>query len=174
MKSGNTNVYLIGMMGSGKSVTGRALAGMLDAAFVDFDTEIEIKEGRTIPEIFTQSGEPYFRDVESAVLEDIAKKNHQVVATGGGVILRPENVKRMKETGTVVLLEASAKTLWQRLQYSKGRPLLNKPDPFGALTQILSDRELLYEKACHISVPTDGKTAEDVAREIQKVVKSLP
>ncbi|MBU9889288.1 MAG: shikimate kinase [Candidatus Omnitrophica bacterium] len=172
MEHGSRNIYLIGMMGSGKSVTGRALAGMLDAAFVDFDAEIEKKEGRTIPEIFAQSGEPYFRDVESAVLEDISRKNHQVVATGGGVILRAENVTRMKETGTLVLLEASAKTLWQRLQYSKGRPLLNKPDPLGALTQILSDRELVYKKACHFSVVTDGKGAEDVAREIRNMIKS--
>ncbi len=173
MKNGIGNVYLIGMMGSGKSVTGRALAAMWDAAFVDLDSEIEKTEGRTIPEIFARSGEARFRDVESEVLEAFSGKTHQVIATGGGIILRPGNVRRMKETGTVVLLAASAKTLWQRLQYSKGRPLLNKPDPFGTLTQILNDRELLYNKACHVAVPTDGRSAEDVAREIEKVVKSL-
>lgn len=161
------------MMGSGKSVTGRALAAFCDAAFVDLDSEIEKKEERTIPEIFAQSGESSFRDIESAVLENFSGKTRQVIATGGGIILRPGNVQRMKETGTVVLLDASVKTLWQRLQYSKDRPLLNKPDPFGTLTQILNDRELLYKKACHLAVPTDGKSAEDVAWEIQKVVKSI-
>ena len=160
-------------MGSGKSVTGKALAAMSDASFVDLDSEIELKEERTIPEIFAHSGESCFRDIESAVLETFSARSRQVIATGGGIILRPENVKRMKETGTVVLLDASAKTLWQRLQYSKGRPLLNKPDPLGALTQILNDREHLYKKACHVAVPTDGKSAEDVALEIRKMVKSI-
>ncbi len=172
MKKDTSNIYLIGMMGSGKSATGRVLAAMREAAFVDLDSEIERIEGRPIAAIFAQSGEPYFRDVESAVLQEFSGKTGRVFATGGGIILRPANVDRMKGTGTVVLLKASAKTLWQRLQYSKDRPLLNKPDPLGTLTQIFNDREALYERACHIAVPTDGKSAEDVAQEIQKMVKS--
>lgn len=172
MKNNTGNIYLIGMMGSGKSVTGRALASLREATFIDLDTEIERKEGRTISDIFAQSGEPFFRDTEAAVLASFARKKGHIFATGGGIILRSENVRLMKETGTVIFLDASVKTLWQRLQYSKGRPLLNKPDPFGTLTQIYNDREPLYKEACHVAVATDGKTAEEVAEDIQKVIKS--
>jgi len=165
------NIYLIGMMGSGKTVTGKALADVLGDAFVDLDAEIQAKEGRSIPEIFADSGELFFRDLESSVLEHFSRQNGQVIATGGGIVLREENVRRMKKTGKVVLLKTSAEFLWQRVRYSKDRPLLNKPDPLGALRQILSDRESLYENACHYSVVTDGKIAEDVASEIQEMLR---
>ncbi|MFH1208194.1 MAG: shikimate kinase [Candidatus Omnitrophota bacterium] len=165
------NIYLIGMMGSGKTVTGKALAERLGYAFVDLDVEIQAKEGRSIPEIFAGFGEPYFRNAESSVLEHFSKQAKQVIATGGGIVLREENVRRMKETGKVVRLDASVESLWQRVRYSKDRPLLNKPDPLGALRQILSDRGAFYEKASHFSVLTDGKRAEDVANEILKMLR---
>jgi shikimate kinase len=166
------NIYLIGMMGSGKTVTGKALASLLGDAFVDLDAEIQGREGRSIAEIFAGSGEAYFRDVESSVLEQVASKKRQVVATGGGIVLREQNARRMRETGRVVLLKASAESLWQRVRHSKDRPLLEKPDPFGVLKQILSDRESLYENACHFYVLTDGKIAEDVAGEIRNMLRS--
>lgn len=172
MKNGASNVYLIGMMGSGKTVTGKALADLLDYTFVDLDARIQAKEGRSIPEIFAGSGEPYFRDVESSALESFSKQKRQVIATGGGIVLREGNVRLMKMTGKVVLLKASAESLWQRVQYSKDRPLLNKPDPLGTLRQILSDRESSYENACHFSVLTDGKIADDVADEIREMLRS--
>jgi shikimate kinase len=168
----NDNIYLIGMMGSGKTVTGKALADLLGDTFVDLDAEIQAKEGRSIPAIFAESGEPYFRDLESSVLENFSKKTRQVIATGGGIVLREGNVRRMQKTGKVVLLKASAESLWQRVRYAKDRPLLNKPDPFNALKQILSDRGSFYESACHLSVLTDGKIAEDVANEIQELLRS--
>lgn len=164
------NIYLIGMMGSGKTVTGKALADLIDYTFVDLDAEIQAQEGRSIPEIFAGSGELYFRDVESSILGNFSKQERQVVAPGGGIVLREENVHCMKKTGTVVLLKASAESLWQRVRYSRDRPLLHKPDPFGTLRQILNDREGLYENACHFSVHTDGKIADDVANEIRKIV----
>ena len=166
------NIYLIGMMGSGKTVTGKALAGFLDYEFVDLDAEIQRRDGRPIPEIFEASGEAYFRDIESSALERVSKKKYQVIATGGGIVLHEENVRRMKMTGKVVLLQASAQSLWQRVRYSKDRPLLNRPDPFGALEQILNDRAGFYEKACHFSVATDGKIADDVAGEIQEMLRT--
>ena len=167
-----SNVYLVGMMGSGKTVTGKALSGLLGDVFVDLDAAIEARERRPISEIFAGSGESYFRDVETSVLEHFSKQNNQVIATGGGIVLREENVRCMKGSGQVVLLKASAETLWQRVRYSKDRPLLNKPDPFAALRQILLDREGFYEKACHFTVLTDGKIADDVAREIQQMVRA--
>ena len=170
--SSTDNIYLIGMMGSGKTVTGKALAGFLDYEFVDLDSEIQKHEERSIPEIFATSGEAYFRDAESSALEQASKKKYQVIATGGGIVLREENVRRMKMTGKVVLLKASAQSLWQRVRYSRDRPLLNKPDPFGALEQILNDRAGFYEKACHLSVSTDGKIADDVAGEIREMLRT--
>ncbi|MFH0985455.1 MAG: shikimate kinase [Candidatus Omnitrophota bacterium] len=166
------NIYLIGMMGSGKTVTGRALAEFAGYSFVDLDAEIQAAEGCSIPEIFERSGEPHFRAVESSTLERFSKKTQQVVATGGGIVLRPENVQQMKKTGKIVLLKASAECLWQRVRYSKDRPLLNKPDPFGTLRQILNDREFFYEKASDLSVLTDGKSAETVAKEIRDMLRS--
>ena len=166
------NVYLIGMMGSGKTVTGKVLANLLGDAFLDLDAEIEAREGRPINEIFAGSGESHFRNIEFLALEYFSKKNEQVIATGGGIVLRDGNVRCMRKTGTVVLLKASAESLWQRVRYAKDRPLLNKPDPLGALKQILSDREGFYEKACHFSVMTDGKIADDVASEIQEMLRS--
>lgn len=166
------NIYLIGMMGCGKSVTGRILAVFLNYGFTDFDNEIENLEKRKITEIFAQSGEPYFRDVESAILERCSKYSQRVFATGGGIVLRDKNVQLMKKTGTVVLLQTSAETLWQRLSYSKNRPLLNRPDPLGTLRQILSDRERIYQEACDFSVVTDGKIPNDVAQDIFHVLKS--
>lgn len=159
------------MMGSGKSVTGKALAAFLDYEFTDLDTEIEKKEKKKISEIFAESGEPYFRSIEAAVLQEQSAKSERVFATGGGIVLREENVHCMKASGVVVLLKASAETLWQRVRYSKDRPLLNKPDPFGALQQILSDREAIYEKACDLAVETDGQIAEDVARDILELLR---
>ena len=172
MKNGASNVYLIGMMGSGKTVTGKALASLLGDTFVDLDAAIEARAGQSISEIFAGSGESHFREIETSVLEHFSKQSKQVIATGGGIVLREENVRCMKGSGQVVLLKASAETLWQRVRYSKDRPLLNKPDPFGALKQILCDREGFYEKACHFSVLTDGKIADDVASEVQQMVRA--
>ncbi|MFH1800348.1 MAG: shikimate kinase [Candidatus Omnitrophota bacterium] len=172
--SSASNIYLIGMMGSGKTVTGKVLAERLGYTFVDLDAEIQAKEGRSIPEIFAQKGEPHFRDVESSVLDRFSKQEKQVIATGGGIVLRETNVQLMRETGKVILLQASAESLWQRVRYSKDRPLLNKSDPYGALRQILSDREPFYEKACYFSVGTDGKIAEDIAGEIQEILRAKP
>ena len=173
MKNNPNNIYLVGMMGSGKSVTGKALAALLDAAFVDLDAAIEEEQARAISEIFAEFGEPYFRKLEATILEYFSLQSGQVIATGGGIVLREENVRCMKNTGTVVLLKASAETLWQRVRYSQDRPLLNKPDPLGTLRQILDDREDFYQKACDFAVVTDGKIAEDVAEEIREHLRSM-
>ena len=165
------NIYLIGMMGAGKSVTGKCLAGILGYAFVDLDVEIEKKEGRTISEIFSGKGEDYFRDVETAVLKEFSARDRHVFATGGGVVLRDENVRCMKATGKVVLLETSLTVLWERICQKKDRPLLNTPDPKGALERILENRDARYMKASDLSVLTDGMNATAVARRIAEQLR---
>jgi shikimate kinase len=162
-----THIYLIGMMGSGKSVTGKRLAAMLGRDFADLDAVLEQKSAMTIPEIFAQKGEAFFRDQETLVLREAsAQSPGRVFATGGGIILRPENAELMRKTGTAVYLRASVDVLWDRVKDKGHRPLLEVPDPKAALREILSKRRELYEKSCSVNVLTDGKTAEEVAREI--------
>jgi len=160
------NVYLIGMMGSGKSLTGKNLAVLLKYDFLDLDERVEKKNGCAISEIFTQKGEPFFRDQESLVLREVPQKGSSVIATGGGIILRPENVRHMRSTGRVVYLETSLGMLWQRLEGKKDRPLLKVQDGPKALEDIFLKRKKIYEKACHDSVATDGKNPEEVAHEV--------
>ena len=169
-----SNLYLIGMMGSGKSVTGKKLAELTGLSFLDLDDEIEKKTGRSIADIFEKQGEPFFRREESALLAEISRTDRQVVATGGGVVLDPANVACMKKTGRVIYLESSGDTLWQRVREKKGRPLLGGADPKTRLFEILERRRSLYEKASGLRVQTDGQTAEVVAKKIFSLLKIKP
>ena len=162
------NVYLVGMMGSGKSVTAKKLAVLLGSRCVDLDQWIEERHHRTIKEIFENEGEVFFRDAETAVLKEACGAGPRVVATGGGAILRPENVERMRATGKIVFLETSPDMLWERVRNKKDRPLLRGQDPKANLNAILQVRQPLYEKACDFQVNTDGQTAEAVAKKILK------
>ena len=162
---------MIGMMGSGKSVTGKKLAALLGAGFVDLDEWIEDRTRRTIVDLFEKEGEDFFRAQETAVLKEAAASGPRVVATGGGSVLRAENVERMKKTGRVIYLETSPDVLWQRVKEKKDRPLLKHPNPREKLAQILAERGCLYERACDFRVGTDGRTAEAVAAEIFELLK---
>lgn len=166
------NIYLLGMMGSGKSVTGKALAAMLGYEFTDLDAEIEKKEGRKIARIFEENGEPYFRDVETAVLKEFSAVPNRVFATGGGIVLKDENIEIMKSTGRGIFLETSLSVLWERVRQSKDRPLLNTPDPKGTLERIMENREYRYTKASDLSVLTDGLSPQQVAKQIAELLKN--
>src|SRR3990167_7279780 len=110
------NIYLIGMMGSGKSVTGKALADMMKLKFVDLDSVLAEKTGSSISEIFESKGETHFRNLEAQILDKtVSQENHAVIATGGGIVVRPENVRIMKETGRVVYLKTGMECLKERL-----------------------------------------------------------
>ncbi len=159
------NIYLVGMMGSGKSVTAKELADLLQYRFVDLDTEIEAQEKISIQDIFSSKGEEAFRDVESNLLEKVSLRERQVVATGGGIVLRQGNVDLMNQTGQVIYLKAGADTLWSRVKHRTHRPLLKSDDPKKTLEYILKSRDLLYNQF-NLKVDTDGKSAESVAKEI--------
>lgn len=165
------NLYLTGMMGAGKSVTGKALAALMGCGFIDLDSEIEKEEGRPIAAIFSSEGEKYFRDVETCVLKEFSLKKRQVFSTGGGIVLRDENVECMRMTGKVVFLEASLPVLWERVCQNKNRPLLDTPDPRGSLGRILEERGARYRATCDFSVMTDGLSPESVARKIKGHLK---
>lgn len=165
------NVYLTGMMGSGKSVTGASLARILKWDFIDLDQRIEQTQGCTIAELFTRAGEPAFRDIEEQVLNAVSREHQHVVAAGGGAVMRTKNSHAMQHSGRVIYLKASLETLWARVKNQKDRPLLNNGAPEEALRQIYLARKPLYESSCDFIVQTDGKTADATAREIATLLE---
>lgn len=166
------NIYLIGMMGAGKTTTGRALAKLLEKNFADLDERIE-KEGHlTINEIFRTKGETYFRAQEKRVLREAAHHlTDTVVATGGGIVLNPENIEQMRQTGRLIYLATSIEVLWARVKEKKDRPLLSSPDPRAVLQDLFKTRTPLYESACHERFMTDGLRPEEVALQIVEKVR---
>ena len=160
------NIYLTGMMGSGKTVTGRKLAILMHYTFVDLDEMIQTRTKKTIAQIFAEDGENYFRREESYLLREVSRLNARVVATGGGSVLRSENVQCMHDTGKIIYLETSFEILWQRVKDKKDRPLLKSDDPKAALSRIYAERQEAYGGSYDFRVATDGLTAEAVAKKI--------
>lgn len=163
------NIYLVGMMGSGKTVTGEALADLTGMKFLDLDSEIEKKTRLSINQIFRDrdKGEPYFRTVEKKILNEIAGRTGFVIATGGGIVLDQENIEKMKITGQVISLNASFDTLWNRVKDKADRPLLYVDNPEKKFFQIFQERTPFYQIASDGRiVQTDGLTPQATARMI--------
>lgn len=165
------NIYLVGMMGSGKSSVGRILAQSLAYRWLDADQVLETATGRTIPTLFAQEGEEGFRAVETVVLRQIGQWHSCVVSTGGGVVIRPANWGVMHQ-GVVIWLAASGDLLLKRLrQDPTPRPLLQCPDPAQRLMELLAARDPLYAQADVRIVQTGTMTSEMVA---EAVLMALP
>lgn len=162
------NVYLIGMMGSGKTTTASELAKLLGMQAVDLDELICEEAGKSVNDIFQDDGEPAFRALETKVLEDVASRSGQIVGTGGGVVISPKNVRRMRETGILIYLKTDLNVLWERIKHKKDRPLLKSDSPQETLQALLKVRSPLYEQASAIIVMTDGKTPKQVAEDIHR------
>ncbi len=156
------NIYLIGMMGSGKSTVGKILSKKLEIPFLDIDHYIEVKAHKTISEIFTEDGESRFRQLESEVLETIEHSN-LVAACGGGIVLNQTNRNQLASSGKVIFLDTSIQVLAKRLQSVIDRPLLGGKEVENELSRLWADRENLYKDTCHFSVNTNQSTAEEVA-----------
>lgn len=166
------SLYLVGMMGSGKTSTGRPLAERLGYGFVDADAVIEQAAGCSIPDIFHRDGEAGFRSLESQVLSAISQRHSLVVATGGGVVTQPENWG-MLHSGIVIWLDVVPDQLLQRLNAdSTVRPLLQTADPEAALNALLNERRPLYAEA-DLTVVINDETPEAVADGILQLVPSL-
>ena len=166
------SLYLVGMMGSGKTSTGRPLAERLGYGFVDADAVIEQAAGCSIPDIFDRDGEAGFRKLESQVLNAISQRHSLVVATGGGVVTQPENWG-MLHSGIVIWLDVVPDQLLQRLNAdSTVRPLLQTADPEAALNALLNERRPLYAEA-DLTVVINDETPEAVADGILQLVPSL-
>jgi len=166
------NLYLVGMMGSGKSAVGVKLAKLLNLGFVDLDKVIESQTHQKISDIFASKGEEFFRELESKNLKSLSADAPKVVATGGGVIEQPENINVMKMTGSVVFLEASLPVLIKRLEGTTHRPLLRVENWKAKLAEISNERQALYQQAADVITCTDGNTAEQSAEAVYKKVKS--
>ena len=164
------NLYLVGMMGSGKSTAGQHLAELLGYRFLDADSSIEQVAGRSIPELFASEGESGFRALEAAVLNQIASWHSLVVATGGGVVTRPENWGQLHQ-GVVIWLDAPDALLLERLSSDPTpRPLLQADDPAARLATLLAERRPLYAQA-DLHILQDGRPADQVASQI---LEALP
>lgn len=164
-------IFLVGMMGSGKSTVGRRLAAALGRDFVDADKELEARCGVPVATIFELEGEAGFRQRESCLIEDLTGRAGLVMATGGGAVLMAGNRRLLHERGFVVYLKASAQDLWMRLRNDKVRPLLRTPDPRRRIAELVAAREPFYEECAHLTVQTGRQPVERVVVEI---VSSLP
>lgn len=138
------NVYLVGMMGVGKTSVGKVLARRLGKKFYDSDQEVVRRTGANIPLIFEIEGEAGFRARESVVIKELTALRGIVLATGGGAILSEQNRLALKSTGCVVYLRASVQELWYRTRNDKNRPLLRTADPLATLSQLHAERDPLY------------------------------
>jgi len=164
------NLYLVGMMGSGKSTAGRHLAEQLGYRFLDADSSIEQVAGRSISELFASEGEAGFRDLEAAVLNQIASWHSLVVATGGGVVTRPENWGQMQQ-GVVIWLDAPDALLLERLSADPTpRPLMQSEDPAQRLAELMGQRRPLYAQA-DVHIVQDGRAPDQVA---EQILEALP
>ena len=164
-----SHVFLIGFMGAGKSSVGRRVATLIERPFVDLDKVVVEAAGQSIPEIFAASGEDGFRALESEALRAVAAREDSVVACGGGIVTRPENVAVLA-TGTVVYLQTTAEEAVLRIGDRSSRPLLGGVDPAGEASRLLEERSALYEQAADIRMDTVGRTQSAIAASIVAVL----
>ena len=164
------NLFLIGFMGAGKSSVSAGLGRMLGREVVEMDERIAAREGMSIPELFAQKGEPYFRACETALIKSFAQGAPRIVSCGGGVPLREENVAAMRESGTVVLLTASPEVILERVKDSDERPLLQGHKDVPYIAALMEQRRPRYEAAADITVDTSRLNIEEVCRQVLRQV----
>ena len=164
------NIVLVGFMGSGKSLTSNKLAGALNWKIVSTDKLIEQRERRTITDIFRDSGEAYFRQVEKETVKQVSEQTGIIIDCGGGVVLDSENVENLKKNGRVFYLSAPPERIYNNIKSQKHRPLLNVEDPQAKIGELLQARKPYYEKA-DIVIDAD-KSINQIAEDILEVVNN--
>ncbi len=167
-----TNIVLIGFMGTGKSSVGRRVAARRGHRFVDVDRMVVDKEGAQITEIFEARGEGYFREVESAMLRSLAGAEGLVIATGGGIVTRPENVEVARGLGFIVWLTASEAVIAERVARTDKRPLLRTENPRETISRMLAERRPLYEAAADFTIDTSEMPHSEVCARIVEAAES--
>lgn len=163
------NIYLVGFMGAGKTTVGEVLAGKIGYKCIDPDKVLEENAGTTISAIFSEYGEDYFRDLETKTLGTISKGERQVIATGGGAVIKDGNWDIMKNSGITVYLKAPIEILYDRIKDSTHRPLLQVENPLERARELLDERESMYQKA-DLIIDTEKLSVEGVADEIVRVL----
>ncbi|MBI5639022.1 MAG: shikimate kinase [Nitrospirae bacterium] len=164
------NIVLTGFMGTGKTAVGRELARIFGMKVVDIDAEIEKEQGMRISDIFSRFGERHFRDIETEMIRRISKGENIIISTGGGAVLREENMQALRENGIVFCLDAGPETILQRTGKSDDRPLLKVDNPMAKIKELLDFRMPFYERAGAM-IGTEGKTPVEVAEEIAEIYR---
>jgi shikimate kinase len=164
------NIIFVGPMGAGKTTIGKQLARQLGRTFYDSDRVIEERTGANIPLIFEMEGEEGFRRREKAIIAELTNKQDIVLATGGGVVLDPENRDQITRQGFVIYLKAPLDQLFNRTAKDKNRPLLQTPDPRKKLEEILNARDPLYREVADVVIETDGSPARGVVKKLLALI----
>ncbi|RDU25231.1 shikimate kinase [Anaerosacchariphilus polymeriproducens] len=160
------NIILIGFMGTGKTTVSNTLSKLLDLNQIDTDNLIKVKEKLNITQIFQKKGEQYFRDCETKILKELDKSKNFILSCGGGMALKEENRRLMKELGVVVWLSAAPQTILSRVETNMERPILNGNMNLSYIENLIKKREKYYENAADIMITTDGKTVDQICDEI--------
>jgi shikimate kinase len=164
------NIYLIGLMGSGKTTLGKILSKKLDKQFYDSDHVIEEKLGVDVPMIFEYEGEAGFREREKDSLKELVSKKNIVLATGGGIILSKSNRDLLSENGIVIYLKSNQKDLIKRMKNDKTRPLLKNGNIEEIIKKLCNEREPLYEGIADFEIMTKNKRIHEVVNEIITII----
>lgn len=167
------NIFLVGLMGAGKTTVGRTLARHTGKQFFDSDHEIEKRTGVRITTIFDIEGEQRFRERERDTIAELCAMDNIVLATGGGAILAPENRRQLASRGRVVYLRASIDELYRRTARDRSRPLLATADPRAKLKELLAARAALYEAIAHLVVDTGAASVSTVVQDIVNQLQPL-
>lgn len=165
MTATDVNLYLVGFMGTGKSTVGRGAAQRLGFRLLDSDHEIERQQGRAIAEIFTQQGEPAFREMERQFVESGHPAERTVVACGGGLVVQPGMLEMLRGKGVIICLHASLATVLERTQRNRNRPLLDVADPQERIKALYAAREAIYKQAGTV-ILTDSRPLNDIVAHV--------
>ena len=167
------NIVLIGFMGTGKTVVGRRLANSLGFRFVDVDTIIEERESKSISEIFLDKGEPYFRNLESQIIDEVAGKPDSVITTGGGAVNHPRNRESLQKKGWLVCLTATPEIIHERIRKRRNRPLLLGGEPLKKIQSLMNERSKFYSGA-NLTIDTTPIKPDTIVKLILKAYQELP
>ena len=167
-----SNLILCGFMATGKSSVGKRLAAMTGCDFLDMDTAIEADQGMTIPEIFASRGEAAFRELECRMVDQVTQRRKCVVATGGGTIVNPQNLEKLKRCGILINLTADIPTILLRAGSGEDRPMLQQGDRMERIRSLLQNRAEAYGKA-DLTVDTSSRSIDEVAQLIVSRLRDL-